>query len=96
MARTNNLTNFLTDVAAAIKAKLGDQTDIPANQFDIKIGEIETVGTYQAKSVNITTNGSQTITADQGYDALSSVAITVAVPVKQLQSNFTSTLCYGK
>lgn len=86
MARTNNLTNFLTDVAAAIKAKLGDQTDIPANQFDTKIGQIETVGTYQAKSVNITTNGSQTVVADQGYDALSSVTITVAVPVKQLQS----------
>lgn len=86
MARTNNLTNFLTDVAAAIKAKLGDQTDIPASQFDTKIGEIETGGTYQSKTINITTNGSQTITPDTGYDALSSVVINVQVPVKQLQS----------
>lgn len=92
MARTNNLTNFLNDVATAIKAKLGDNTPIPASQFDTKIGEIETVGTYQSKTLNIVANGSQTVTPDTGYDALSSVAITVAVPVKQLQSktyNFT-------
>lgn len=86
MARTNNLTNFLNDVATAIKTKLGDNTPIPASQFDTKIGEIETVGTYQAKSVNITNNGSQTVTPDSGYDALSSVVISVQVPVKQLQS----------
>lgn len=86
MARTNNLTNFLTDVAAAIKAKLGTETPILASQFDTKIGEIETVGTYQAKSVTIQSNGSQTITPDSGYDALSSVVINVQVPVKQLQS----------
>ena len=92
MARTNNLTNFLTDVAAAIKAKLGTETPIPASQFDTKIGEIETGGTYQAKSITIQSNGSQTITPDSGYDALSSVAITVQVPIPQLQSkvyNFT-------
>ena len=86
MARTNNLTNFLTDVAAAIKAKLGTETPIPASQFDTKIGEIETGGTYQAKSITIQSNGSQTITPDSGYDALSSVAITVQVPIPQLQS----------
>lgn len=86
MARTNNLTNFLTDVAAAIKAKLGDQTDIPASQFDTKIGEIETGGTYQSKTVNVVTNGSQTITPDTGYDALSSVLINVQVPIPSLQT----------
>jgi len=86
MARTNNLTNFLTDVATAIKAKLGTETPIPASQFDTKIGEIETGGTYQAKSITIQSNGSQTITPDSGYDALSSVVINVQVPVKQLQS----------
>lgn len=92
MARINNLTNFLNDVATAIKAKLGDNTPIPASQFDTKIGEIETVGTYQSKTINVTANGSQTITPDTGYDALSSVVINVQVPVKQLQSktyNFT-------
>lgn len=42
MARTNNLTNFLTDVANAIKTKSGDSTAIPASQFDTKIANITT------------------------------------------------------
>lgn len=42
MARTNNLTNFLTDVASAIKTKTGDSTAIPASQFDTKIANITT------------------------------------------------------
>ena len=37
MARTNDLMNFLTDVATAIKTKKGDQTDIPAANFDTEI-----------------------------------------------------------
>ena len=42
MARINNLTNFLTDVASAIKAKTGDSSLIPASQFDTKITGIQT------------------------------------------------------
>ncbi len=42
MARTNNLTNFLTDVATSIKAKTGDSSLIPASQFDTKIAGITT------------------------------------------------------
>lgn len=42
MARINNLTNFLTDVATAIKTKTGDSTAIPASQFDTKIANIST------------------------------------------------------
>lgn len=86
MARVNNLSNFLNDVAVAIKEKLGDSTNIPAAQFDTKIREIETVGDYQSKTINISANGSRTITPDSEYDALSSVVINVQVPVKQLQS----------
>lgn len=37
MARTNNLSNFLTDVADAIKEKKGDETAIPAANFDTEI-----------------------------------------------------------
>lgn len=37
MARTDTLTNFLTDVAAAIKTVRGDETDIPAPEFDTEI-----------------------------------------------------------
>lgn len=52
MARVNNLTNFLNDVATAIKQKLGDNTPIPASQFDTKILSIETGGNYQSKTLN--------------------------------------------
>lgn len=79
MARTNNLTNFLTDVAGAIKQKLGDNTPIPASQFDTKIGEIETGGNYQTKSISITTNGNYTQLPDTGFDAMDQVVISVDV-----------------
>ena len=37
MARTDNLENFLTDVAAAIKTKKNDDTVVPAPNFDTEI-----------------------------------------------------------
>ena len=79
MARVNNLTNFLNDVATAIKQKLGDNTPIPASQFDTKIGEIETGGNYQTKSISITTNGNYTQLPDTGFDAMDQVVISVNV-----------------
>ena len=45
MARTDNLTNFLTDIASAIKEKKGDQTDIPASAFDTEITSFQIGGT---------------------------------------------------
>jgi len=80
MARINNLTNFLNDVATAIKTKLGDNTSIPAAEFDSKIMEIETAGNYQTKSISITTNGNYTQLPDTGYDAMDQVVISVNVP----------------
>lgn len=79
MARVNNLTNFLNDVATAIKTKLGDNTSIPAAEFDSKIMEIETAGNYQNKSITITTNGNYNLLPDTGYDAMDQVSITVNV-----------------
>ena len=40
MARIDTLINFLTDVAAAIKAKKGDSTSIPAANFDTEIANL--------------------------------------------------------
>ena len=79
MARIDNLTNFLTDVAAAIKTKLDDSTDIPAAQFDTKIMDIETAGIYQEKSITISSNGTVNLLPDTGFDAMSKVSITTTV-----------------
>lgn len=45
MARTDNLTNFLTDVATAIKDKKGDITPIKASDFDTEITNLPSGGT---------------------------------------------------
>lgn len=44
MARTNNLTNFLTDVADSIRGKTGKSDPIPCEDFDTEIASIETGG----------------------------------------------------
>lgn len=80
MARTNNLTNFLTDVSSAIKQKTGDNTPIPASDFDTEILSIETAGNYQSKTLNVTQNGNYNLLPDQDYDAISNVDISVNVP----------------
>ena len=41
MARTDNLTNYLTDVADAIRTKTGSQATIQASQFDTEISNIK-------------------------------------------------------
>lgn len=92
MARTNSLANFLTDVANAIRTKKGTETTIAASAFDTEILNLPS-GTYQTKNITISANGSQTITPDQGYDAIDEITITTQVPQKQLQTksyNFTT------
>ena len=93
MARTNNLTNFLTDVAGAIKEKKGSEANIPAANFDTEIRNLPSQGTYQEKSVTIYANGTQTIEPDTGYDAISELEIITQVPSLALQTknyNFTT------
>ena len=92
MARTNNLTNFLTDVASAIKEKKGSEVSIPAANFDTEIRNLPSQGTYEDKSVTITQNGNTVVEPSENYDALSRVTINTAVPEKQLQTkNYTFT-----
>lgn len=80
MARTGNLTDFLTDVAAAIKTKKGSQTNIPAANFDTEILNIPSQGIYQEKSLTINQNGNMTLLPDTGYDGFDKLTLTVAVP----------------
>ena len=42
MARTDNFTNFATDVADSIRSMTGKTGKIPASQFDTEIKSIET------------------------------------------------------
>lgn len=79
MARTNNLTDFLTDVANAIKNKKGDTTDIPASEFDTEIINLPSQGIYQSKQVNISTNGNYNIIPDNGYDAMEEIQLHIDV-----------------
>ena len=79
MARINNLVNFLTDIANAIRNKTGKSTTIQPEDMDTEIGSIQTQPNLQSKSVEITENTTTNITADTGYDGLSSVAVTTNV-----------------
>ena len=79
MADTTSLTNFLNDVASAIKAKTGDSTAIPASQFDTKIRSIPTGGTYETITRTISENGNVTLLPSQGYDAIDRVNLTINV-----------------
>ena len=84
MARTDNLKDFLTDVADAIRTKKGTTELIPANTFDTEIESISGGKEEQSKSVTITQNGTQTVTPDENK-TLSSVEITTNVPLKEEQ-----------
>lgn len=85
MARVNNLSNFLTDVASAIKTKKGSETAIPAANFDTEILALPSQGVYQTKVINIDANGSTTVLPDEGYDAIEGLEIITNVPEAQLQ-----------
>ena len=87
MARTDNLTNYLTDVADAIKTKKGSQTNIPAANFDTEILNLPSQGVYQTVSETVSINGSYNFTPDTGYDAISVLNLTVNVQDPEYATN---------
>ena len=66
MARTDTLTNYLTDVASAIKTKKGDSTPILASDFDTEIANLPSGGSSHDWSA-IGYSGEPDIIKD-GYD----------------------------
>lgn len=79
MAKTDNLTDFLTGVANAIRTKKGTTAKINPQNFETEIGSVTTSKPEQEKTITITTNGSRTVTPDGGK-VLSKVTITTNVP----------------
>lgn len=79
MSKQNNLTDFLTGVADAIRAKKGTTALINPQNFESEIGSISTAKEGQEKSVTITENGTTEVLPDDGYDGLDKVTINVQV-----------------
>ena len=78
MADTSNLTNFLEDIADAIRTKKSTTEEIPAANFDTEILSISTA-TLQANKNATPTTSQQVITPDTGYDGMEQVIIAPAV-----------------
>ena len=68
------LTQLFTNIANAIRSKKGTSGTIIAENFSSEIDSIVTPN-LQSKSVNITQNGTQTITPDSGYNGLDKIEI---------------------
>lgn len=79
MAKTDNLTDFLTGVAGAIRTKKGTTALINPQDFESEIGSIDTAKPEQTKTLTVIENGTQIVKPDTGQ-VLSSVTVTTNVP----------------
>ena len=90
MARINNLSDFLTDVANSIRAKKGTVDPIAAANFDAEISSIPVAGNIEpTKSVTPTTSA-QTILPTEGYDGMAEVnvsAVTAGIDANIIANN---------
>lgn len=66
MARTTNLTDFLTDVADAIRTKKGSQETIQASNFDTEIENLPSGGDLSEYFTDTISEGTNSIT-DAGW-----------------------------
>lgn len=75
------LTDKLTNIADAIRNKTNTTEPMTLDEMPTKIESIQTESTpnLQNKAITINENGTQTITADSGYDGLNEVEVTTNV-----------------
>ena len=87
MARTDTLTNFLTDIVAPIKAKKGDDTLIPAANIDIEYEKLLSSEIKPQTNKDVTPSFiEQTITPDEGFDYLAQVTV-AAISVTEIDNS---------
>lgn len=79
MVKIDNLTDFLTGVAGAIRTKKGTTAPIDPQDFESEIGSIDTAKPEQNKTLTVTSNGTQTVKPDTGK-VLSNVTVVTNVP----------------
>lgn len=75
MSKENNLTDFLADVANAIRGKKGTTAPINPQDFSNEIAGISTTPKLQAKTANASATSNVVVTPNTGYDGLSKVTV---------------------
>lgn len=76
MSKQNNLTDFLTDVADAIRAKKERQGEINPQDFSAEIESIPSGGTPKLQEKTVTPSAiTQVAVPSAGYDGLSKVTV---------------------
>lgn len=73
------LTDKLTAIADAIRARTGESGTMTLGEMPGKIAAISGGSLQESKAVTITSNGTTNVTPDDGYDGMQSVAVTVNV-----------------
>lgn len=82
MARTDSLTNYLTDVATAIKNKKGSQDPINASNFDTEITNLPSGGTVTP--VRVRTDANIALTLEKLDNSITQAQIDIFAPCTEI------------